>query len=168
MLTGPGTSIVKAMGKPHFEFHYSLANIVAIGVLLPALRFITGGWSVTSIAVTVSLATLLSAAWFLWVANRELKLSGSCFAREVQLPAVVPYVAATLVGWPMLSWFTPHTRLESATVLVLGGLSYGVACAGMLFAWVATEKERAILVAAINRRLKRNITLPAEALSISS
>jgi O-antigen/teichoic acid export membrane protein len=35
LLTGPGTSILKAIGKPKMEFHYSLANVVALAVIVP-------------------------------------------------------------------------------------------------------------------------------------
>ena len=50
LMTGPGTSVLKGIGKPYSDFHYTLANLAALGVTVPAARWLAGEWSVLAIA----------------------------------------------------------------------------------------------------------------------
>jgi O-antigen/teichoic acid export membrane protein len=151
MLTGPGTSIVKAAGKPHFEFHYSLTNVAALALVLPIVRFATGGWSVTSITAAVSLATALSATWFLAVANRELRVSPIRFLQAVVLPGALPYGVAAMVAWPAYRWLTMHSRWEAAAMLVVAGSAYVVLLLIANLALIATPAERGTLQGSASR-----------------
>lgn len=45
MLTGPGTSIFRGMGRVYEEFTYSVPNLLLLAVTLPAARWIEGRWT---------------------------------------------------------------------------------------------------------------------------
>ncbi len=61
MLTGPGTSIFRGMGRVYEEFNYSIPNILMLGITLPVARWIEGRWTPIGIGVAVSVATAVSA-----------------------------------------------------------------------------------------------------------
>ena len=111
LMTGPGTSMVKGIGKPRMEFHYSLANIAALFVTVPLSRLFFGSWSATSVGVGVAAATMISAVYFISVANRTLQIGGSNFLRHSVLPGVLPYVAAFASGVPMHLIAVPQGRI---------------------------------------------------------
>lgn len=144
MLTGPGTSLVKAAGQPQLEFHYTLANVAAVALLVPMARFVTGGWSVTSIAASIALATALSAAWFLARLNWRLGLSFSTFAKQVLLPGIIPHLAAMVV-WIPLHEMSAHSRSEAAAALVVSGAAYVLLLLAAVLTLAATDSERAAL-----------------------
>ncbi len=55
MLTGPGTSIFRGMGRVYEEFNYSIPNILMLCITLPVSRWIEGRWTPFGIGVAVSL-----------------------------------------------------------------------------------------------------------------
>ena len=92
LLTGPGTSILKAIGKPRMEFHYSLSNVVLLAVIVPVVPR-----TVTGIAAACVAATILSAAWFIARAHAEMGVSLRRYALDVLLPGLVPYAAGMIL-----------------------------------------------------------------------
>lgn len=151
MLTGPGTSILKATGRPRMEFHYSVANLLALAILLPASRLLVGKWDVTGIAAAAATATIVSAIWFLLRANRALGASAREFLNEVCLPGVVSYAAAAVTLLPLLHWVAVTNRLEAACVLTVGGSLYFLVLVASLMRWVATTDEKESLRELIRR-----------------
>jgi len=111
LMTGPGTSMVKGIGKPLMEFHYSLANIVALCFTVPLSRFFFGSWSPTSVGIGVASATIVSAIYFISVANRTMHIPAIEFLRRSVLPGVLPYVAALVTVIPMRLIAVPEGRL---------------------------------------------------------
>lgn len=154
MLTGTGTSLVKAAGQPRLEFHYTLANVMAVALLMPMAWLATGGWSVTSIAASIALATALSATWFLVRLNRRLGISIVVFAREVLLPGVIPHLAAALV-WIPLHELPLHSRWEAAAALMVSGAAYLLLLVIAVLTLSATDSERTALRQALVRMQAR-------------
>ena len=42
LMTGPGTSVLKGLGRPKEEFYYSIPNVAALAVFVPLSRLILG------------------------------------------------------------------------------------------------------------------------------
>ena len=111
LMTVPGTSMVKGIGKPRMEFHYSLANIAALLITIPVSRFLFGSWSATSVGIAVASATVLSAIYFISTANRTMKIRPVEFLRHSVFPGVLPYLAAFASGLPMRLIAMPQGRI---------------------------------------------------------
>jgi O-antigen/teichoic acid export membrane protein len=134
LLTGPGTSILKAIGKPKMEFHYSLANVVALAIVVPFVPR-----TVTGIAAACVAATILSAAWFVGRAHAEMGVPFCRYAVEVLLPGLVPYAA----GGILLQLSPAATgRWESLFALAVIGPVFAVLSAAGLYAFCANDAER--------------------------
>ena len=164
LLTGPGTSILKACGRPAMEFHYSIANCVALTILVPASRLLLGHWEVAGIAGAVTLSTVLSASWFIAQANRALGVRALRFAREVLLPGLLPYAVAALCIGPFASLASAGNRLHTALTLAPLGSFYLLASAGLLLRLAATAQEQAAVRTTFARfRLRPRVSPPATA-----
>ncbi len=111
LMTGPGTSMVKGIGKPRMEFHYSIANILALLITLPLSRFFFRSWSATSVGIAVAAATIIAAIYFISVANRTLQINPVHFLRHSVFPGVLPYAAAFVSGLPMRLIAVPQGRI---------------------------------------------------------
>ena len=61
MLTGPGTSIFRGMGRVYEEFNYSVPNLLLLGITLPLSRWVIGSWTPLGIGIAVAVATAGSA-----------------------------------------------------------------------------------------------------------
>lgn len=123
LLTGPGTSVLKGIGRPYSDFHYTLANFAALVVTLPAARAIAGQWSVLAIASGVSAATLLSASWYVAYANKAMGLKLRTYWNEVLLPGLAPYAVAAAISAP-LYWIAPQGRWFAGFCDVVAGVAY--------------------------------------------
>jgi O-antigen/teichoic acid export membrane protein len=137
LLTGPGTSILKAIGKPKMEFHYSLANVAALAVIVPFVPH-----TVTGIAAGCVAATTISAGWFLARAHAEMGVSQRRYAMDVLFPGLVPY-ATGLILLPL----TPAGagRGESLLALtILGPVFLILAAAGLYGACASAGEQQAI------------------------
>lgn len=142
MLTGPGTSILKANGKPWMEFHYSIANCIALALFVPASRLLVGHWDLTAIAVAVALSTITSACWFMGRAHRKLGVSLRDFMSDVALPGLLPWMAAAVSIAPFAAWAARGDRLHAAAALLGLGGAYLVLSAVLLMAFAATNGEK--------------------------
>ena len=142
MLTGPGTSILRGIGRIYEEFTYSLPNLLLLMVLLPAARWIEGRWTPLGIGLAVAVATAGSACVLMGRVLFVLDLPLTRFLRVVVAPGLAPYLAAGLLAWPTARMVAALNRWQGAGVLVAVGAVYGAAVFASLLQWVFTEQEK--------------------------
>jgi O-antigen/teichoic acid export membrane protein len=155
LMTGPGTSILKGIGRPKEEFYYLISNAAALVVTVPASWLIVGQWTVAGIGTAVAAATVISASVFLWHANRVLLVSLSQFCKAVIFPGLVPYVVA-LPSIPLAAYAVAHFgRWAAAGWLALIGLLYSLALAFVVERFIWETGERYWIHETIAARLSR-------------
>jgi O-antigen/teichoic acid export membrane protein len=142
LMTGPGTSILKGIGRPQEEFHYALPNVAALLVTVPISRLVLGRWTGLGIATAVAISTLISASYFLIHANRLLKISALEYWKTVILPGLVPYAVAAPFAMPG-AYIVAHTgRWEAAGWIAALGIIYSLILLLVVDFWVWGESER--------------------------
>jgi len=142
MLTGPGTSMFRGMGRVYEEFTYSIPNLVLLAILLPAARLIEGQWTAFGIGVAVSLATAGSACVLMSRVLYVLDLPLKSFMRVVVVPGLMPYLIAAVLAWPV-AWTTAEVnRWQGAGILLVAGILYTVCVVAMWNRWVLTSEEK--------------------------
>jgi O-antigen/teichoic acid export membrane protein len=142
MLTGPGTSMFRGMGRVYEEFTYSVPNLVLLAVTLPAAHWIQGRWTPFGIGLAVSLATAGSACVLMGRALYVLDVPLTRFVRVVILPGMVPFVAAGVLAWPVARMVAAVNRWQGAVVLLAAGIVYAAGVVAMLHRWVLTNEEK--------------------------
>jgi O-antigen/teichoic acid export membrane protein len=142
MLTGPGTSIFRGMGRVYEEFNYSVPNVLLLGVTIHVSRWIIGAWTPLGIGIAVAVATAVSACVLMGRVLFVLDLKLTRFLRVVVLPGLAPYIAAGLLAWPAARMVTLVNRWQGAGVLAAVGLVYAVGVIAMLRSWVLTDEEK--------------------------
>lgn len=142
MLTGPGTSIFRGMGRVYEEFNYSIPNILLLAITLPASRWIVGAWTPLGIGVAVSVATAISACWLMGRVLFVLDLKLTRFLRVVIAPGLACYAAAGLLAWPAATAVAAVSRWQGAGVLLLAGIVYAAGLAAVLYRMVLTDGEK--------------------------
>jgi len=142
MLTGPGTSIFRGMGRVYEEFNYSIPNLALLAVALPLSRWIVGRWTPFGIGVAVSVATALSACVLMGRVLFVLDLKLTRFIREVIMPGFWCYAVAGALAWPAAKLVAMLSRWQGAGVLIGVGLAYGALLAAVLYRWVLTDSEK--------------------------
>ncbi len=150
LLTGPGTSILKAIGRPKMEFHYSLANVVALAAIIPFVPRTVPGVAAGCVA-----ATLLSAAWFLGRAHTEMDIPLRRFGGEVLLPGVVPYAAGGVAAAVLHLGPSATGRWESLLALAVAGPLYLLLTAAGLYGCCASDTERQAVRSLASRYARR-------------
>ena len=142
MLTGPGTSIFRGMGRVYEEFNYSIPNLLLVAVLLPLSRWFEGAWTPFGIGVAVSVATAISACVLMGrvLYVRDLKLTR--FLRVVVVPGFSCYAVAGLLAWPAAHLVAALNRWQGAGVLLVVGLLYAAGLVLVLYGWVLTDEEK--------------------------
>ena len=165
LLTGPGTSVLKGIGKPYSDFHYTIANLVALGITVPAAHWLTGGWSALGISGAVASATALSACWYLWRANRMLKVPFGAYWREVLMPGLVPYAVAALAAAPLL-WLAPQGRWFAGFCDAVAGIAY-LAALVPVWLWLCANAEEKQAAASMwqSLRLRMGFAAPKSSLT---
>jgi O-antigen/teichoic acid export membrane protein len=127
LLTGPGTSILKGIGRPKEEFAYTIPNLLALLVTVPLSRVILGGWTTLGIGTAVAAATVISASVFLWHSNRLLGVTLPQYGRAVIVPGMVPYLVAIPFA-PLAVLAATHTgRWAAAGCIAALGALYSLA-----------------------------------------
>ena len=142
MLTGPGTSIFRGMGRVYEEFNYSIPNLLMLAVTLPLSRWIEGRWTSFGIGVAVSVATAGSACVLMGRVLYVLDLRLTRFLRVVILPGFSCYAVAGLLAWPAARLVAMLTRWQGAGVLLSVGIVYTAVLAAVLHRWVLTDEEK--------------------------
>jgi O-antigen/teichoic acid export membrane protein len=155
LMTGPGTSVLKGLGRPKEEFYYCIPNVAALVVLVPLSRLAWGAWTAVGIGSAVALSTVLSAAFFIRHANRLLALPAAEYFRRVVLPGIVPYLVSIPLVVPMIGVVNRMNRWSAAVLIVLLGAVYTAVLALVVDRWVMDEGERLWFRAVIRSRLPR-------------
>jgi len=124
MMTGPGTSIVRGLGRIYDEFYYAVPNIVFLVIFLPLIRLYQGEWTSLGIGIGVGLSTVCAAAVLLWRVHRVLGVRWSDYIRDVFLPGLVPYVVGALIAFPTLRAVSSVSRIGGVAVLLVAGTIY--------------------------------------------
>jgi len=142
LMTGPGTSILKGIGRPQEEFYYAIPNILALAVLVPLARLIVGHWTVLGIATAVALSTLVSAGYFLYHAGRMLQISFVEYWKTVIAPGLVPYLVAAPFALPGAYVVAHAGRWASAGWLAALGAVYSLVLLLVVDKFVWGDSER--------------------------
>jgi O-antigen/teichoic acid export membrane protein len=142
MLTGPGTSMFRGMGRVHEEFSYSIPNLILLSVTLPAAYRMEGRWTPFGIGVAVALATAGSACVLMGRVLFVLHLPLARFLREAIVPGLAPYAIASVLAWPVSQLVAVTNRWEGAGVLAAGGILYLAAAMAVWNRWVFTNAEK--------------------------
>ena len=166
LLTGPGTSILKGIGRPKAELHYVIPNAIALLVTVPLSHAIVGAWTVPGIATATVAATLLSAAWFVVRANTILQVSAGEYTRFVLIPGLVPYLIAAPFALPAAYAVENFGRWVAFGILTVSGVLYSVALLMVVDRLVLETGERYwfydVLRAKMGRFLPRRAATPVE------
>lgn len=142
MLTGPGTSVFRGMGRVYEEFNYSIPNLVLLAVALPLAHWRQHGWTPLGIGLAASVATALSACWLMGRVLFVLDLKLSRFLRVVIVPGFACYAVAGLLAWPTAHLVGLVNRWQGAGVLFAVGLLYSAGLLALLHWLVFTEEEK--------------------------
>jgi O-antigen/teichoic acid export membrane protein len=142
MLTGPGTSIFRGMGRVYEEFNYSVPNLLLLGVTLPVSHWILGTWTPLGIGIAVAVATAGSACVLMGRVLFVLDLPLKRFLRVVVLPGLAPYLAAGLLAWPVARLVAETNRWQGAGVIAVVGLVYAAAVIATMHYWILTNEEK--------------------------
>ena len=166
LMTGPGTSILKGIGRPKEEFYYCIPNVIILLIAVPLSWLILGQWTVLGIGTAVASSTVLAAVYFLVHANRVLEIGAGTYLRSVVLPGVVPYALAAVFAWPAY-YAVAHTNrwLAAACLAVLGAI-YSVLLLIVIVRMVLEPGERlwfqAVLQSKAGRFLPARFQAPVE------
>lgn len=151
LLTGPGTSILRGIGRLAGDFHYILPNAAALILFLAVLRVWAGQWSVLSISVAVGAATLVSAMWVIAFACRVLRVRWRQYLSAVWAPGAAAYLAAAAVAIPVYTLAAGADRWLTAAILACGLAAYGCLLVLLLGVWALEPWERALAVSRIRQ-----------------
>uniref|UniRef100_E6QMG7 Uncharacterized protein n=1 Tax=mine drainage metagenome TaxID=410659 RepID=E6QMG7_9ZZZZ len=145
MLTGPGTSILRGIGKVWEEFYYSVPNILFLAVTVPLSYLYLHAWTTLGIGIAVAVATVCSACVLMTRVLFALHVSLADFLRLVIAPGLVPYLASALLAWPVWWSVMKINRWSGMAVLMVAGLLYSGMIAGLLGTLFLRDDEKAQL-----------------------
>ena len=74
-MTGPGTSMLRGVGRPWQEFAYSVPNILLAAALIPLSHLVLGNWTAIGIGTAIAAAQVIASIAFLVRANRLFEVS---------------------------------------------------------------------------------------------
>jgi O-antigen/teichoic acid export membrane protein len=155
LMTGPGTSILKGIGRPREEFFYGIPNIVALLIALPLCRLLLGQWTTLGIGTAVACSTVVSAACFLWHSNRLLEVSLRQYSKAVIFPGIVPYLIALPLAWPVQFAVEHVNRWNGAGVVLSAGILYTLVLLFVVDRLIWESGERLWFHAIVANRLPR-------------
>jgi len=142
MLTGPGTSVFRGMGRVYEEFTYTIPNLLLLAITLPVAHWIDGSWTPLGICVAVSVATAVSACVLMGRVQVVLKLPIAQFISAVILPGLAPYLVAFALVWPLTRMVEAVNRWQGAGVVLVVGIVYAALVGAILHRWVFTGAEK--------------------------
>jgi O-antigen/teichoic acid export membrane protein len=165
LLTGPGTSILRGIGRPEEEFFYSIPNLLLVLATVPLSRLILGSWSVTGLGSAVVVATIVSAVAFVIHANRLLRVSWRSYWTSVVAPGLFPYVVGILFALPAWSLVGHATRWHGAAIMLVISALYSITVWCITDRMLLDRQERLFFRDAIQRewRLLSQFLVRAEA-----
>ncbi len=155
LMTGPGTSVLKGVGRPREEFYYCIPNILALAVFVPLSRLVLGTWTALGIGTAVAMSTVVSAVFFLRHANRILDLPSRRYVKAVVLPGFVPYAVAVPLALPAIWAVSQVGRWTGAGIVVLLGSVYTAVLAAVVYRLVLEQGERLWFRAVVANHLPR-------------
>jgi O-antigen/teichoic acid export membrane protein len=141
-LTGPGTSILKGIGRPREELYYYIPNVLVAAVVIPLSRVVLGHWSVAGLGTAVVVATIVSAIFFVAHANAILGVSWWKYLQAVVLPGLVPYLIGASLAVPAWLFAVHGTRLHAIAIVAVIGAGYALVLAIALDRLVLDPDER--------------------------
>ncbi len=153
LLTGPGTSILRGMGRVYDEFFYSVPNLLLLCVFVPASRLIAGHWTTFAIGVAVACATAGSACVLLWRVQRVLDFRFWPYAQRVLLPSLVFYAAGFALRAPVTAMVHRFGRWPGIGILIAAGLVYTAVSGLVLDRFLFRPEERRMARQSIRRAL---------------
>lgn len=154
VMTGPGTSIMKGIGRPREELFYSVPNIAAVLVAMPLSYLVLGRWTILGLGSAVVVATIISSTGFIIHVNRILKVSKGRFLRHVLLPGLVPYIVG-LVFMAPASLAAHGGRWRGAAIIAIVGILYALTLTVVLDFLVLDAGERQSLRNVLRRESRR-------------
>jgi len=123
VMTGPGTAILRGIGRPREELFYSVPNIIAVLVTMPLSYLILGKWTTVGLGTAVVVATAVSAIGFIVYTNKLLDVPRTRFLRYVILPGTVPYMVGLIFAAPA-GLATHVSRWHGAGIVAVVGVLY--------------------------------------------
>ncbi len=142
MLTGPGTSILRGIGKVWEEFYYSIPNILFLALTLPLSYLYLHAWTTLGIGIAVASATVCSACVLMTRVLFALRVSLVDFLRLVIAPGLVPYFASAVLAWPVWWAVMRVNRWTGIAVLMTAGLLYSALIVSLLGAFFLRDHEK--------------------------
>jgi O-antigen/teichoic acid export membrane protein len=155
LMTGPGTSILKGIGRPKEEFYYCIPNVIVLLIAVPLSWLILGRWTVPGIGTAVAASTVIAAIYFLGHANRVLEIRSGKYIRSVVIPGIVPYLVATLFTWPAYYAIAHATRWVAAGCVAGLALLYSLLLLAVIARLVLEPGERWWFQSVIQAKLGR-------------
>jgi hypothetical protein len=141
-MTGPGTSILRGLGRPWQEFAYTVPNMLLATALIPLSRLVPGHWSAVGLGTAMVTAQVLAAIGFVVRANYLFEVPWRQYLRVVVMPSLIPYMVGGLISVPLSSMITGMGRWRGATLVGLAGLFYLVIVALVIDQIVLANEER--------------------------
>jgi O-antigen/teichoic acid export membrane protein len=141
LLTGPGTSILRGMGRLSGDFYYLVPNLLILALSLAGVYLKEGFWTLSGIAVAVSMATVSSALVFLGVAHKLLSIPGGVYAKRVAAPCAAPYGIAGVLG-AVLAAVDTGSRWQTAGWLVVACVLHVIAVSIVFWNLFLDHSER--------------------------
>lgn len=136
VLTGPGSSFFRGIGRPALELVYHLPQL-ALVVLSVGAGWLLFGASVEMIAFAVGGSMVASSLIYIVFANRAVGVAQSGYLREVILPGILPYAIAAAIA-PLFN-MVPAGRGEALLTLAGAGTLHVAAC--LLVFWLAFARH---------------------------
>ncbi len=163
LLTAPGTSILRGIGRPKEEFYYCIPNVLFLCVTVPLAWLVEGHWSVIGIGTAVPGATLLASIFFVVHANRLLKIPAREYLSRVITPGIVPYILGLAFTYPVTHLVASSSRWIGAAWIVCAGLIYSVVVAFVVDRFIWEKGERLWFHAIIAKSFARVLRKPVPA-----
>jgi O-antigen/teichoic acid export membrane protein len=154
-LTGPGTSILRGIGRPWQDFAFTVPNGVLVALMIPLSRLVLDQWSVVGLGSAMAAASIIASLGFVVHANGIFEVRWQQYFRAVIVPSLVPYVVGELVAIPLGRMVPGISRWYGAAVIGLAGMLYFMVLALVIDLVVLTSEERRWFREIIRRRLTR-------------